>query len=70
MAPKIPIQISARLNVDDRNVLARSTDTVPHAPDCMDKRIGLLTVHLTTNSADVDVYDVGCGIEMNVPYML
>ena len=70
MTPKIPIQISARRNVEERTVLARSADTVADAPDGVNERIGLLAVHLATNAADVDVNDIGRGIEMNVPHML
>jgi hypothetical protein len=53
--PKIPIQISAHLKVDDRNVLARSTDTKPNAADRVDERIGLLTVDLAAHAPDIDV---------------
>ena len=70
MAPKMAIQISARPNVDDRKVLARSTDTIPDAPNRMNERIGLLAVHLAANAADVNIDDVGRGIEMEVPDML
>jgi hypothetical protein len=50
--------------------LTRSTDTIPDATDGMDERIGLLTVDLAANASDIDVDDVGRGIEMEIPYML
>ena len=69
-APKIVIQISAHLNVDDRRVLARSTDTKPDAADSMDERIGLLTVDLSADAPDIHVNDVGRGVKVEIPYML
>src|SRR2546421_10175181 len=69
-APKIPIQISASLNVDDRRVLARSTDTKPDAADSMDERIGLPTVDLAADASDINVYDVGRGVKMEIPHVL
>ena len=68
--PKIAIQISAYLWVDDRNVLARSTDTIPNTPNCMDQRIRLLTVYLAADATNIDVNDIGGGVEMNIPDML
>src|SRR6516225_3846801 len=70
------IQTSARRNVDDRKVLtrsevlARSADTIPDSADSMNQRIGLLAVDLAANAADIDVNDIGRGIEVNVPDML
>src|ERR1043166_1642347 len=64
------MQISASLNVDERKVLARSTDTIPDAANGVDERIGLLTVNLAADASDVDIDDVGRGIEMEIPYML
>src|SRR5439155_25764957 len=69
-APKIPMQISASLKVEERKVLARSTYTVPDSANGVDKRIGLLTVNLAADAADIDVDDVRRGIEMEIPYML
>ena len=64
------MQTSASLNVDDRKVLARSTDTIPDATDGMDERIGLLTVDLAADASDIDVDDVGRGIEVKIPDVL
>src|SRR6266576_3456590 len=40
ITPKVPIAISASLNVDDVKVLARSTEAVPDTANRMDQRIG------------------------------
>src|SRR5262245_50733612 len=69
-APKTAIQISASLNVDDRSVLPRSSDTVSNAADGMDERIGLLPVDFAADTADIDINDVGRGVEMEIPDML
>src|ERR1700676_5708099 len=68
--PKVPIAISASLNVDDVRVLARSTEQVPYATNRMDQRIGLLAVDLATHPSDIDVDDIGRGIEMQIPDVL
>src|SRR5450755_3570696 len=68
--PNVPIAISASLNVDDVSALARSTETIPNAPKCMDQRIGLLAVDLASHTSDIDVDDIGRGIEMEVPDVL
>ena len=70
MAPKIAMQMSANLNVVDRKVLARSTDTKPDAADGMDKWIGLPSVDFTADASDIHIDDVGHGIEMKIPYVL
>src|SRR5205809_3667233 len=70
ITPKVPIAISASLNVDDVKVLARSTETVPDAANRMDQRIGLLAVDLATHTSDIDINDVGRRIEMKVPDVL
>src|ERR1700675_1417822 len=70
ITPKVPIAISAILNVDDVSVLARSTETVPDTANRMDQRISLLAVDLAAHAPDIDVNDVGRGIEMKVPDML
>jgi hypothetical protein len=36
----------------------------------MNERIGLLTIHLAADAADIDVNDVGRGIEMKIPDVL
>src|SRR5262245_1665392 len=36
----------------------------------MNERIGLLTVNLSADAPDVDVDDVGRGVEVQIPYML
>src|SRR5262245_8339329 len=64
------IHSRASLNVVDRRVLARSTDAVTYAADGVDERISLLTVDLAAHAPDVDVDDVGGGIEVQVPDML
>src|ERR1700730_210351 len=69
-APKIAMEISASLNVWDRRVLARSTDTKPNAADGMNEWIGLRGVDLAADTSNINVDDVGCGIEMEVPYVL
>src|SRR5881392_3995367 len=70
IAPKVPIEISANLNVVDRNVLARSTDTIPDAADRMDEWIALLAVDLAAHAPNVDIDDVGRRVEMKIPYVL
>src|SRR5271163_761422 len=70
ITPKVAIAISASLNVDDVKVLSRSTETVPDAAQRMDKRIGLLAIDLATHAPDIDVNDIGGGIEMQVPDVL
>src|SRR5215469_7816642 len=70
ITPKVPIAISASLNVDDVRVLARSTETVPDAANGMDQRIGLLVVNLATQPSNIDVDDIGRRIEMKVPHVL
>src|SRR5216684_2270214 len=70
ITPKVPIAISASLNVDDVRVLARSTETVPDTANRVDQRIGLLAVDFATHAADIDVDDVCRGIEMKIPDVL
>src|SRR5579883_1661012 len=75
MMPKVPIAISASRKVDDARVLASSilagcTEAIPDTADRVDQRIGLLVVDLATHAPDIDVDDVGRGIEMQVPDML
>src|SRR5882757_3319271 len=70
ITPKVPIAISASLNVDDVRVLARSTETVPDTANRMDQRIGLLAIDLATHAPDIDVDDIGRGIEMQIPDVL
>ena len=70
ITPKVPIAISASLNVDDVKVLARSTKTVPCAANRMDQRIGLLAVDLATDAPDIDVDDICGGIEVKIPDVL
>jgi hypothetical protein len=70
ITPKVPIAISASLNVDDVKVLARSTETVPCAANRMDQRIGLLAVDLATDAPDIDVDDICGGIEVKIPDVL
>src|SRR5260221_6470071 len=70
ITPKVPIAISASLKVDDARVLARSTETISDAANRMDQRIGLLVVDLAPHAPDIDVDDIGRGIEMKVPDVL
>ena len=58
ITPKVPIAISASLNVDDVKVLVRSTETVPDTANGMDQRIGLLAVDFATHAPDIDVDDI------------
>src|SRR5712671_371972 len=68
--PNVPIAISACLKVDEVSVLTRSTETVPDTANRVDQRIGLLAVDLATDAPDIDVDDIGRGIEMKVPDVL
>src|SRR6266851_2937022 len=70
ITPKVPIAISASLNVDDVRVLARSTETVPDTAHRVDQRIGLLAVDFATHAPDIDVDDICRGIEMEIPDVL
>src|SRR5262249_28137486 len=70
VAPKMAMASSASRRVEERSVLARSTDAKSHAADRMDQRIGLLIVDLLAHTADIYVDDVGGRIEMQVPYVL
>src|ERR1700674_1458586 len=64
------MQTSASLSVDDRKVLARSTEAKPDAAYGVDERIGVVIVDLAADAADIDVDDVGGGVKMDIPYML
>src|SRR5882757_1003505 len=68
--PNVPIAISACLKVDEVRVLTRSTETVPDTANRMDQRIGLLAVDLAADAPDIDVDDIGRGIEMKIPDVL
>src|SRR5262249_43703179 len=70
VAPKMAIASSASRRVDERSVLARSTDAKSHAADGMDERIGLAVVDLLAHAADVYVDNIRRRIEMQVPYVL
>src|SRR6516165_9992975 len=70
ITPKVPIAISASLNVDDVRVLVRSTETVSDPANGMDQRIGLLVIDLSTHPPDIDIDDIGRWIEMKVPDVL
>src|SRR5258708_13788110 len=70
ISPNATIAISASRKVDERSVLTRSTDAISDAADGMDQRIGLGIVDLAADAPDIDVDDVGGGIEMQVPDML
>src|SRR5215475_8815297 len=70
VAPKIPMAISASLSVEERRVLARSTDAEPDAANGVNERIGLAVVDLAADPSDIDVDDVGGGVEVEIPYVL
>src|SRR5215467_15826670 len=70
ITPNAAIASSACLNVEDRSVLARSTETISDAADRVDQRIGLLIIDLAAHASDIDVDDIGGGIEMQIPDML
>src|SRR5579863_3968798 len=69
-APKTAMLPSANLNVEDRKALARSTDAKPDAANGVDQRVSLLAVHFAADAADINVDDVGRGIEVQIPDML
>ena len=56
--------MSAALKVEDRNVLAMSTDTKSNAPNRMDQRMTLLIVDFPPNPADIHIDDIGGRIEI------
>src|SRR3569623_1936213 len=68
--PNTAIAISASRKVEERSVLARSTEAISDAADGVDQRIGLGIVDLAADAPDIDVDDVGGGIEVQVPDML
>src|SRR3954451_13846925 len=70
ISPNAAIAISARRKVEGRGVLAKSTETISDAADGVDQRIGLGVVDLAADATDIDVDDVGRGIEMQIPDML
>src|ERR1700730_2422826 len=69
-APKPAMQISATLNVDDRNVLATSTDAKSHAANSVYQWIGVLVVNLAANAADIHIDDVGRRVKIEIPHVL
>jgi len=64
------MQTSASLNVEDRKVLARSTDTKSNAADGVDERIGLRSIDLAADTSNINVDDVCRRIEMEIPDVL
>src|SRR3954447_229565 len=70
ISPNAAIAISARRKVEERSVLARSTETISDAADGVDQRIGLGIIDLAADATDIDVDDVGGGIEVQIPDML
>src|SRR5882757_1766471 len=70
ITPKVPIAISASLNVDEVKVLARSTEAISDTANRMDQRIGLLAIDFAAHAPDIDVDDVCRGIEMKIPDVL
>src|SRR5215472_11208187 len=70
ITPKVPMAISASLNVDEVRVLARSTEAISDAANRVDQRIGLSIVDLAADASDIDVDDVRRRIEMQIPHVL
>src|SRR5947199_6379152 len=70
ISPNAAIAIRARRKVEERSVLARSTETISDAANGVDQRIGLGIVDLAADAPDIDVDDVGGGIEMQIPDVL
>src|SRR3954462_8596324 len=70
ISPNAAIAISARRKVEERSVLARSTETISDAADGVDQWIGLGIIDLAADATDIDVGDVGGGIEVQIPDML
>src|SRR6516165_376282 len=63
--------MNASLRVEeDRTVLLRSTETKSDAANGVNQRIVLTAVDLPTDTADINIDDVGRRIEMQIPYML
>src|SRR6516162_3233126 len=63
--------MNASLRVEeDRTVLLRSTKTKSDAANGVNQRIVLTAVDLPTDTADIDIDDVGRRIEMQIPYVL
>jgi hypothetical protein len=50
--------------------LVRSTDTKPDTSYSVDERVRLLIVDLAADAPDIDVGDIGRGLEMQISYML
>src|SRR5579872_1244591 len=70
MAPKPAMQTSAARKVDERSVLAMSTDAKSDAADGVYQRIAVMIVDLAAHAADIDVDDVGGRVEIQVPDVL
>src|SRR5689334_17864785 len=70
ITPKVPIAISASLNVDEVSVLVRSTEAISDAANRMNQRIGLLVVDLSAQASDINIDDVGRRVEMKIPDVL
>src|SRR5262245_474566 len=62
--------IRANLKVDDRKVSTRRTDAIPNATDRVDKWVELSVVHFAADTPNIDVDDVGGGIEVEIPNVL
>src|ERR1700741_3491302 len=69
-APNKAMQIKASRSLEVHSVLARSTEAKPDTTDRVNERIGLGCVDLATHAPDIDIDDVGGGIEMQVPHVL
>jgi hypothetical protein len=69
-APITPTQNATTLASTSPLDLARSTDTKPDTSYSVDERVGLLIVDLAADAPDIDVDDIGRGLEMQIPYML
>ena len=62
--------IRANLNVDERKVSARRTDVVPNTADRMNERVRLSVIHFATDPSNLDIDDVGCRVEVEIPHVL
>ncbi len=64
------MQRSASLKVEERSVLARSTQTEPNAADGMNQGVGVFAVDFASETPNVDINDVRRWIKMQIPDIL
>jgi hypothetical protein len=70
IVPNRPVASSTSLSVDDRRVSARSTETESDATHGVDEWIGMLRVDLAAHAPNVNIDDVRCRVEMQIPHVL